>query len=132
MWICRTGVVGTLEDQTSRFRRFAEAVQRAMAQIGPEQSGEQIFTALKDELSREGFEPAGSAFGNGVGIGENIERPGIHLGETMETRPGMVLSIEPIVSIGFKTNLEIIIRDTGNKRIETKALPVDDLLTISA
>jgi Xaa-Pro aminopeptidase len=130
--ICRTGIVGQPDDhQSDSYRRFTTAVEQATQALGPGQTGEQIFNALVTVLKDAGFEPAAPAFGNAVGIGENIERPGIHPGEGMEMRPGMVVSIEPVVTTGFKVNQEIIITDSGNIPIVTKALgPWDTLVAL--
>jgi Xaa-Pro aminopeptidase len=130
---CRMGVVGQPNHrQLAEFERFTKAVQEAIQKVGPDQSGQQIFALLKQALSEAGFDPAGPPYGNALGIGENSERPGIHPGESLTTRPGMVLSIEPVVGTGFKVNQEIIITDTGNDPIRNEALPAwDDLLMIS-
>jgi len=123
------GVVGELsEAQSAIYEHYIQAMQSAIAQIGPNQSGGEILSCLRATLKEAGFELIGSSAGYALGIGF-YERPRLQAEEDFRTRPGMILCVEPETAEGYKISQEVEITEDGSS-ILPSPFPLEQLLVV--
>jgi Xaa-Pro aminopeptidase len=112
--VCRMGVVGgPSEAQSATYERYLQAMQSAVARIGPDQSGGEIFSSARAALKEMGFQPVGSSVGYALGIAFE-ERPRLQAQEDFRTRAGMILCVEPQTAEGHRISQEVEITEDGS------------------
>jgi Xaa-Pro aminopeptidase len=128
--IGRMAVVGEpSDDDQQHYDRYVQALESMARQVGPGQSGREIFERTQSTFQAAGFAPRGSTVGNALDIAY-YGRPALSPAETLSTRPGMHLNLEPETSDGFKTSLLLEITEDGATRVPDTLPPLEQFLRI--
>lgn len=128
--IGRMAVVGESNpDDQRRYERFVQALEATGGQIGPGQPGGEIFNLTRDTLEEAGFTVRGSTVGNALDIAY-YGRPTLRSQETLSTKPGMILSLEPETNDGLMASLVLEISKDGSTRVPDALPPLGQLLRI--
>ncbi|MDQ3692616.1 MAG: M24 family metallopeptidase [Chloroflexota bacterium] len=130
--VARMAVVGAPSDeQQALYNRYVRSLKLALDKLAPDQAGQAIFDIFQDTFQEEGLTLRGSTVGNAIGI-SYFERPSLRSGETLRTRPGMVLCIAPESLEGLKVSQEVEITADGSNILSDTLPTIDQILTIPA
>jgi hypothetical protein len=80
-------------------------------------------------MEEAGFTVRGSTVGNALDIAY-YGRPTLRSQETLPTKPGMILSLEPETNDGLKASLVLEISKDGSTRVPDALPPLGQLLHI--
>lgn len=128
--IARMAIVGSVKAELrDRYRTYVRALEKAVAGIGPGQSGEEIDQSVRAALVDAGLKPRNKPSGHAIGLGY-YERPSLRAGEKLRTAPGMVLTVEPETMDGLQVSMPIEITAAGNQPIDTGLPPLSEFVVI--